>query len=252
MKSWNSKLRNLFCPFLSTTFVLIKYSDIFGESTEEESKGDAKTNDSEVLACVIDSVKLNMEYKALLQVFEIEELDNTQALKMIESKIPSYCSNNTIQRLMFDPDEMFNWEIKKLKISLRAGIKNRKSLENIQVIFVINCTEVRHLIKKGCWMNLEIQSKLRFFEKNRFSVLAKRRVINDNRIQDIKNIDNEMRINHCDYVTLRGSMEEKWEESKWFDIWSYSQDETTYELQKIKRSSTNQEHMSIFVPIVSQ
>ena len=79
-----------------------------GELIEEESKGDAEMNDSEVPVGIIDSVKSNMEYKALLQVFEIEVLDNTKALKMIESKIAGYYSNNTIQRLMFDPDEMFN------------------------------------------------------------------------------------------------------------------------------------------------
>ena len=79
-----------------------------GELTEEESKGDTEMNDSEVSVGIFDSIKSNMEYIALLQMFEIEELDNTQALKMIESKIAGYYSNNTIQRLVFDPDEMFN------------------------------------------------------------------------------------------------------------------------------------------------
>ena len=37
-------------------------------------------NDSEVPVGIIDNVKSNMEYKAFIQVFEIEGLDSTQLL----------------------------------------------------------------------------------------------------------------------------------------------------------------------------
>ena len=75
---------------------------------EEERKGDSEINDSENPVGIINIAKSKLEYKTLLQEFEIEELDSTQALKMIESKIAGYCPNNFIQRLMFYPDEMFN------------------------------------------------------------------------------------------------------------------------------------------------
>ena len=38
-------------------------------------------------------------------------------------------------------------------------------------------------------------------------------------------------------------MEEKWEDFMWFDTCSYSQDETTNELQNIKRSSTKDKNI---------
>ena len=48
MKIGNSRQSNLFCTLLSTRFILRKYSDMVGKITEEESKGDAEMNDSEV------------------------------------------------------------------------------------------------------------------------------------------------------------------------------------------------------------
>ena len=72
-------------------------------------------------------------------------------------------------------------------------------------------------------MHFEIQKAcLDSLKLNRFSTYAKRRAINDKKFNIYKSIDKEMHINHCDYVTLIGNMEEKWVNSMKFDTCSYS------------------------------
>ena len=104
MKYECTKLSNLFCPLLSTRFVMSKYTDPDKAMNDEESKDDVLMQSDDLPIGIIDCVKVNKEYKDLIQLLEIAELENPVALEMIESKVMSYYSIDIIQNYRISQD----------------------------------------------------------------------------------------------------------------------------------------------------
>ena len=81
MKNEYSKLSNLFSLLLSARFGINKYTDPDEVMNDKEFKVGALMQSSDISFCIIDCVKVNKEYRDLLQVLEIFELQNLLVLK---------------------------------------------------------------------------------------------------------------------------------------------------------------------------
>ena len=90
MKYQCTKRSYLFCLFLSTRFVMNKYTDPYKAMNGKEFKDDVLMQSEDFLIGIIDWVKVIQEYKDLIQLLEIAELENSVTLKMFEYKVISY------------------------------------------------------------------------------------------------------------------------------------------------------------------
>ena len=118
MNNEYTKLSNLFCPLLSARFAINKYTDPDEVMNDEEFKADSLMQSSDIPFGIIDCVKVNKEYKDLLQVLEIVELQNPLALEMIESRLMSYYSVDVIQEYRIGKDLLIEDKTKQQKSDL--------------------------------------------------------------------------------------------------------------------------------------
>ena len=67
--------------------------------SDEELKLDAMMHDSDIPIGIIYYIKVNKDYKELLEILEIIKLNNNQPLKMIKAKMADNGSTNETQNI---------------------------------------------------------------------------------------------------------------------------------------------------------
>ena len=112
MKVEQFKLSKLFSPIFSKRFVMINSTELKDYLVAQDRNVDTQMQDFEVQISIIDCAKVNQEYKELLTKLEIAELDNSNALEMIESKVKKLSRFNIYDETITDQGRQVEEEVK--------------------------------------------------------------------------------------------------------------------------------------------
>ena len=112
MKEEQFKLSILFSQIFSKRFVMINSTELKDDLIAQDHNFDTQMQDFEVPIGIIDCAKVNQEYKELLTKLEIAELDNSNALEMIESKVKKLSRFNIYDETITDQGRQVEEEVK--------------------------------------------------------------------------------------------------------------------------------------------
>ena len=107
MKARKKRVSNLFWPSFSKAFALSEFTSSRINDDKKESEDDAKMQDETIPVGIMDSIKMNKEYKELLENLEIDRLENVQAVIMIENAINYNDNQMNTNNFIIDSDLLF-------------------------------------------------------------------------------------------------------------------------------------------------
>ena len=107
MKLGKKRVSNLFWPSFSKTFVMSEFTSQRINDNLNDSEDDVKMQDGNIPVGIIDSIKMNKEYKELLKNLEIDQLENIQALQIIEDAFNDNDNLKITKSLRIDDDVQY-------------------------------------------------------------------------------------------------------------------------------------------------
>ena len=107
MKLGKKRVSNLFWPSFSKTFVMSEFTSQRINDNLNDSEDDVKMQDGNIPVGIIDSIKMNKEYKELLKNLEIDQLENIQALQIIEDALNDNENLKITKSLRIDDDVQY-------------------------------------------------------------------------------------------------------------------------------------------------
>ena len=107
MKLGKKRVSNLFWPSFSKTFAMSEFISQRINDNLNDSEDDVKMQDGNIPVGIIDSIKMNKEYKELLKNLEIDQLENIQALQIIEDTLNDNDNLKITKSLRIDDDVQY-------------------------------------------------------------------------------------------------------------------------------------------------
>ena len=92
--------------------MMINSTELKDDLVVQDHNVDTQIQDFEVPIGIIDCAKVNQEYKELLTKLEIAELDNSNALEMIKSKVKKLSRFNIYDLTITDQGSQVEEEVK--------------------------------------------------------------------------------------------------------------------------------------------